>query len=345
MKAMPFSALSKIYADLLAYFTAEAATARAAEDALAESITAGLETAQTHTDTALTRYLTEEEIYAAIAEAGVGLWADKGSVPTRAELPTTAANFDMYLIMNEGEPALDDGNPVLDDGGNPTYQGLRVYAENATGALLWHTLNFTVNLADYESTAGATEKAIAAQAAAKAYTDTVAAHKIDTLTIGTVTTIAPDTPASASVSVSGGVGTLNMSIPKGEQGTNTVIENTSGIPLLLSPHKWTVGQEYVFGDGSYGQRFTGTVTAAANALNYVLIITSTLAVISQGGWVAPDNNGRKASLPSSNVVSISGDVRMECSIYAGTANAYLASKSNQARTDAPYDVWVRYTKA
>jgi hypothetical protein len=261
--------------------------------------------------------------------------------PTRVEAEAANSGATVYRDGAAYTPTKDDYFIVTADEGAP--------APFTGGQTRWKysgakwTYDFGIN--DRPFTAA--EVAALASGATKTIIDSVA-HKIDTLTVGTVTTVAPGTPASASISVAGGVGTIRMSIPqgeKGEQGTNTVVENTSGIPLVMSPHSWNVGQEYAFSDGSYGQRFTGAITANANALNYELLISGAINMISQGGWVAPDNNGRKAPSPSSNVVSVAGDVRMECSIYAGTANAYLASKSNQARSASPYDVWVRYTKA
>jgi hypothetical protein len=158
---------------------AETSRASEAEASLGESVSAATEMVQAYTNTALADYLTEQETYKAIAERLEGLLKDKGTVATRTDLPTTAPNFDSYLIANEGEPVLDDNdNPVLDGGGNPMYKGLRVYAENPGGTLIWHTLNFSFDLSAYETTAGATEKASAAQAAAKAYTDTMAAGKL-----------------------------------------------------------------------------------------------------------------------------------------------------------------------
>ncbi|MDR1706326.1 MAG: hypothetical protein LBS19_16840, partial [Clostridiales bacterium] len=130
-------------------------------DAAKEAVTA-------ETDTKLTAYLTEEQTYDAIAEAGTGLWKDMGSVPTRAELPAAASDFWIYTILDEGD---------VDGDGN--HEGLSVYARNQSGTLVWHTLNFTVNLANYETTVGASEKMTAAVESANAYTDAAAEGKVD----------------------------------------------------------------------------------------------------------------------------------------------------------------------
>jgi microcystin-dependent protein len=131
--------------------------------ALKTEVSAALKTAEGYTDESLTNYLTEQETYDAIEERLEGVLKDKGSVPTRAALPGTADDFDMYLIEDEGDTDA-DGNPL----------GLDVYARHVNGALVWRTNDFTVDLSAYETTSGATEKMNAAIDEAKAYADTVA---------------------------------------------------------------------------------------------------------------------------------------------------------------------------
>ena len=133
----------------------------------------------------------------------------------------------------------------------------------------------------------------------------------------------------------------------------TVDEGASGgggIPLVLSPHLWEPGKEYDFGDGSFGQRFVGTITAAANSVVNVTLLDPTvprISPISCGGWV--QMNGSTGWVFKS--IILGGDSTFQsnswASLVAGQENSSslgLYSKNNQSRTNVPYDIWVRYTK-
>ncbi len=132
--------------------TAETVRATASETALDERIDSAKTSAETYTDRKLTGYLTEQETYSAIEERVRGELNDMGSVPTRADLPAVADDFDLYRIIDED---------------------IDVYARNVESALAWKTLNFTIDMSRYETTAGAREKAQAALNSANAHTDEV----------------------------------------------------------------------------------------------------------------------------------------------------------------------------
>ncbi len=132
--------------------TDETTRATGAETALGDRIDAVKASSEAYTDQRLTNYLTEEETYDAIEERETGALNDQGSVPSRADLPIGAADFDLYYIEDED---------------------IDVYARNIGGVLTWKTLNFTVDLSEYETTAGSTEKAQAALSSANAHTDEV----------------------------------------------------------------------------------------------------------------------------------------------------------------------------
>lgn len=141
-----------------------------------ENVDTAKTAANAYTDDKLTDYLTEEETYDAIEERIRGELTDKGDVETRDDLPTTADDFDLYYIASED---------------------IDVYARNIAGALEWKTLNFTVDLSLYETTAGATEKANTAVGTANAYTDEAVADKQDKFTSVTDIVLVSELPADA----------------------------------------------------------------------------------------------------------------------------------------------------
>lgn len=115
---------------------------------------------------------------------------------------------------------------------------------------------------------------------------------------------------------------------------------------MQKPNTWTVGTEYDFGDGVYGQRFTGTYTAAANAdanayTDKKLSNISIESILNHGGWF---DNG------SGVKIAISGSAAGQSTNYRASEILYssegliLKTFSSVARTNAPYDVWVLYTK-
>lgn len=118
----------------------------------------------------------------------------------------------------------------------------------------------------------------------------------------------------------------------------------AGHPYIDYPNTWTPGVEYDFGNGLYGQRFTGTSTG--NNYQHDVTVTTSGArpnIINWGGTIqisVSDLNKISANpgymwstsdylLPG--IVSILNKVRFQVSCSSGHANI-------------PYDVWVKYTK-
>jgi hypothetical protein len=128
--------------------------------------------------------------------------------------------------------------------------------------------------------------------------------------------------------------------PKGETG------DLNSSSLILRPDLWVNGTEYNFGNGLYGRRFTGTITQSANVENsYAAINLGTTARLSlYGGWWY--NGSHYMSVGDYN-----GDTRNSRVVIMGTASTshkigdlVLITITGTARTNASYDLWVKYTK-
>lgn len=137
-------------------------------------------------------------------------------------------------------------------------------------------------------------------------------------------------------------GTVTMSL------VNTLNENKV-LELMNKPNLWVAGQEYDFGDGIYGQRFTGNVTPAAANKAKEILLTSTIYsnIIESGGmW----NRGKgKFSLPIGGISSTTGSIELMSSIYTknnvgGTTSGLYAAFLDNGVSTTTYDIWVKYTK-
>jgi len=114
------------------------------------------------------------------------------------------------------------------------------------------------------------------------------------------------------------------------------------------PHLWTSGTEYDFQDGTFGRRFTGTITAASSANhNLLLPITVGFKIIKAGGWLLIDNTQNFIMSVNGGYCSVAntGSPDYYSLISTHDNNMRIASRSAVARTNAPYDIWVIYTKA
>jgi len=129
-------------------------------------------------------------------------------------------------------------------------------------------------------------------------------------------------------------------VPDYPNGSN-VITN----PLLAAkPHLWVTGVEYDFGDGSFGQRFKNTITAAANTRSEIVLIANGIKTIENSNimfQISSGDNWYSAGYPATTFPNtVSGGVQVSA---AGAL--VLGTIYSSARTNAPYDVWVLYTKA
>ena len=114
---------------------------------------------------------------------------------------------------------------------------------------------------------------------------------------------------------------------------------------MMKPNNWQVGVEYNFGDSLYGQRFTGTITINAHTYSSVNLSNdkSINNIISYGGaWTARQTNGNVLIL---NANEYDGNQESRVVLYPESDGMVLWSKSASSRTNAPYDIWVLYTKS
>jgi hypothetical protein len=110
---------------------------------------------------------------------------------------------------------------------------------------------------------------------------------------------------------------------------------------------WAIGVEIAFGDGSFGWRATGTISIGASIPSEIILnpaVTSNNgSLISYGGWWTIES-GAKIGIPSgwwgNATMSNYGFVQLKV-----TDGIAFNSSRIQQRTNAPYDVWVRYTKS
>jgi len=106
--------------------------------------------------------------------------------------------------------------------------------------------------------------------------------------------------------------------------------------LVNSPHLWAVGTEYSFGDGTYGRRYTGTTTGnAATRVDNALTPNPAINRIIQSGGEWSYDNYNYMTLYTAIPGYSSG-------LYRG--NLIFSTLSSSARSNAPFDIWIRYTK-
>lgn len=113
----------------------------------------------------------------------------------------------------------------------------------------------------------------------------------------------------------------------------------SASSLILRPDLWDANTEIDFGNGLYGQRFTGTITANASAGNTIHLYATDIRIYQFGGWVQYNNMGGTMQLAYNEN---SGYAFSFYSTPSGGLSFF--SLSTSARTNAPYDIWCTYHK-
>jgi hypothetical protein len=113
--------------------------------------------------------------------------------------------------------------------------------------------------------------------------------------------------------------------------------------LMNKPNLWQPGIEYDFGDGVYGQRFTGTIAAAANTKSTLDISTtlngSIAYPIDMGGWWQFTNTANnKVPFPHYDT-----DAYYAAAFFRDVSLRFITLSGGQ-RTNAPYDIWFLYSK-
>ncbi len=145
-----------------------------------------------------------------------------------------------------------------------------------------------------------------------------------------------ETGATGSQGSKGATGATGPQGPKGETGAVGPQGQQADV-TFARPDLWTPGREYEFGDGLYGQRFSGVITQAANTENslYLLDLGVAAHIVSSGGWW--DNGVNEWQVGTSDN-ALYGRIRKGGSGFA------FKSYSISARNGAEYDIWIKYIK-
>lgn len=129
---------------------------------------------------------------------------------------------------------------------------------------------------------------------------------------------------------------------------NSISLSQKTAELMNKPNTWVVGQEYDFGDGVYGQRFTGSVTHTATHTTQDVVLTSTIpdSLISSGGKWNRGSTYWTLSIGQITPVatSTSGDIDLLSVIAIDYTRGLLVRFYNNVAQTSTYDIWVKYTK-
>lgn len=120
---------------------------------------------------------------------------------------------------------------------------------------------------------------------------------------------------------------------------------TPGAYDINFPNTWPANTEIYFGNGLYGQRFTGTVTTPANTITHTVmgVQIGAITVVSCGGtWDRSVLGNDWTQFPINSYY----DSDLYCSVnYNKTSRGFeLVTKNGSATANVPYNVWVTYTK-
>jgi hypothetical protein len=110
--------------------------------------------------------------------------------------------------------------------------------------------------------------------------------------------------------------------------------------LMNKPNLWVPGVEYDFGDGVYGQRYTGTITVDANVRSEIYIndAGNVDTIVSCGGSIEMAPNKHKFMV---GVYDING---FSTGMFTYDGKVAIESVSPVIRSGYAYDVWLTYTK-
>jgi len=122
---------------------------------------------------------------------------------------------------------------------------------------------------------------------------------------------------------------------------------TPGCYDLNRPDLWPENKEIFFGNGLYGQRFTGKITAAGSTwIGTTLLSAETPAIhiVNWGGSYCYDTNSG-AEIPVGSTWSNADNYNNGIDNMTINGNALVfGSVSGGTRNNAPYNIWITYTK-
>jgi len=116
-----------------------------------------------------------------------------------------------------------------------------------------------------------------------------------------------------------------------------------GSSLANSPHLWELDTEIDLGDGSFGFAKSGTITQEADTTSEETVFepNDQIYIINYGGYWC-DDSWTYFGIPGVNPYY--GELKVWSGIECTGSWVGLATRSNNARTNKPFFVWVRYTK-
>jgi hypothetical protein len=112
----------------------------------------------------------------------------------------------------------------------------------------------------------------------------------------------------------------------------TFFNDVSNKELINRPDKWVAGTEYDFGDGLYGQRFTGSYNITTAGVAYQETIINNARLIDWNGWTGI-SHGSFSNLNANRVAGLIGGTTY-ISLYVG--HSEIGTRS--------YDFWIKYVK-
>lgn len=152
---------------------------------------------------------------------------------------------------------------------------------------------------------------------------------------------------SPSVTYNGRPYIITIKYTKTTDAVNSAVD-TIGCYDITRPDLWPENKEITFGNGLYGQRFTGSVTHTATHTAKDVVLTSTIpdSLISSGGKWNRGSNYWTLSIGQTTPVAIStnGDIDLLSVIAIDPTRGLLVRFYNNVAQTSTYDIWVTYKK-
>lgn len=143
-----------------------------------------------------------------------------------------------------------------------------------------------------------------------------------------------------------GGGTYTIQYTKSTDAANSAVV-TPGCYDINFPNTWPQNTEIYFGNGLYGQRFTGKITAAGSTWTSTTLLsagTPAIHIVNWGGSYCYDTNSN-AEIPVGTTWSNADNYNNGIDNMTINGNALVfGSISGGTRNNAPYNIWITYTK-
>lgn len=138
---------------------------------------------------------------------------------------------------------------------------------------------------------------------------------------------------------------LNITTAEGSLLTPN-LQGQNGKDGIFSPHKWKTDTEIDLGDGSYGIRFIGDITAnKGTSIDTVLKENMNMALMISFGGAWDIGSGYRYLIPSVyNENNASTNTRSSLGYSIFRNGLVFETLSKYDRVKSPYDIWFRYTK-